>query len=95
MKRVKRSDEIVDFDKEVIKQEERIFGEDDIKKMFDYFERNNYRENPICEYVLGWKLGINQNNKIKNNRVIYEALANKLRSSLLGDDVIYLILIII
>ena len=30
----------------------------------------------------------------KNKRVIYEALANKLRSSLLGDGFIYLILII-
>ena len=35
-----------------------------------------------------------QNNKNKNKRVIYEALANKLRSSLLGDEFIYLILII-
>ena len=34
----------------------------------------------------------NQNNKNKNNRVIYEALANKLRSSLLGDDIISYIL---
>ena len=34
------------------------------------------------------------NNKNKNKRVIYEALANKLRSSLLGDRFIYLILII-
>ena len=32
------------------------------------------------------------NNKNKNNRVIYEALANKLRSSLLGDDIISYIL---
>lgn len=38
---------------------------------------------------------LNNNNKNKNNRVIYEAIANKLQSSLLGDDVIYLILIII
>ena len=52
MKRVKRYDEIIDFDKEVIKQEDRLFGEDVIRNMFDYFERNNYRENPICEYVL-------------------------------------------
>ena len=37
----------------------------------------------------------NQNNKNKNKRVIYEALANKLRSSLLGDRFIYLILIIV
>ena len=24
-----------------------------IDSIFDYFERNNFRENPICEYVLG------------------------------------------
>ena len=53
MKRVKHSDEIIGRDKEVIKQEYRLFGENDIKDMFDYFERNNFRENPICEYVLG------------------------------------------
>ena len=53
MKRVKRFDVIVDFDKEIIKQEERIFGEDDIRDTFDCFERNNFRENHICEYVLG------------------------------------------
>lgn len=52
MKRVKRSDEIIDFDKEVIKQEDRLFGEDDIRDIFDCFERNNFRENPIFEYVL-------------------------------------------
>ena len=52
MKKVKRSDEIVDFDKEVIEQEDRLFGEDDIREMFDCFERNNFRENPVCEYVL-------------------------------------------
>ena len=46
-------DEIKDYDREVIKQEDRIFGEEDIKKMFDYFERNNFRKNPICEYVFG------------------------------------------
>lgn len=53
MKKVKNSHEITDHDKEVIKQEYRLFGEDDIRDMFDYFERNNFRENPICEYVLG------------------------------------------
>ena len=53
MKRVKNFDEIKDYDREVIKQEDRIFGEEDIKKMFDYFERNNFKENPICEYVFG------------------------------------------
>ena len=53
MKRVKRSDEIIDHDKEIIKQEDRLFGEDDIRNMFDYFEKNNFRENSVYEYVLG------------------------------------------
>ena len=39
--------------KEVIEQEERLFREEDIRRMFNLFERNNFRENPICEYVLG------------------------------------------
>ncbi len=53
MKNVKNSHEITDHDKEVIKHEERLFGEEDIKKMFNLFERNNFRDNPICEYVFG------------------------------------------
>ena len=53
MKNVKNSNEITDRDKEVIKQEERLFGEEDIRKMFNLFEKNNFRENHICEYVLG------------------------------------------
>ena len=53
MRRVKNFDEIKDYDREVIKQEDRIFGEEDIKNMFDYFERNNFNKNPICEYVFG------------------------------------------
>lgn len=53
MKNVKNSHEITDHDKEVIKQEERLFGEEDIRKMFILFERNNFRKNHICEYVLG------------------------------------------
>ena len=53
MKNVKGSHEITDRDKEVIKQEERLFGEEDIRKVFNLFEENNFRENPICEYVLG------------------------------------------
>ena len=52
MKNVKKSHEITDHDKEVIKQEERLFGEEDIRRMFNLFERNNFRENPIYEYVL-------------------------------------------
>ena len=53
MRQVKNFDEITDYDREVIKQEDRIFGEEDIKKMFDYFERNNFRKNSIYEYVFG------------------------------------------
>ena len=53
IKNIKNSHEITDRDKEVIKQEDRLFGEEDIKKMFDYFKRNNFKENPICEYVFG------------------------------------------
>ena len=53
MKNVKSSHEITDRDKEVIKQEERLFGEEEIRRMFNLFEKNNFRENPICEYVLG------------------------------------------
>ena len=53
MKNVKKSHEITDYDKEVMKQEERLFGEEDIRRMFNLFERNNFRENPIYEYVLG------------------------------------------
>ena len=55
MKNVKNSHEIIDRDKEVIKQEERLFGEEDVRRMFNLFERNNFRENPVYEYVLGWK----------------------------------------
>ena len=53
MKNVKNSHEITDRDKETNKQEERLFGEEDLRKMFNLFERNNFRENPIYEYVLG------------------------------------------
>ena len=53
MKNVKNSHEITDRDKEVIRQEDRLFGEEDIRRMFNLFERNNFRENSICEYVLG------------------------------------------
>ena len=53
MKNVKRLEEIVDYDKEIIKEKDFIFGEKDIKKMFDTFRENNLRENPVCEYVLG------------------------------------------
>ena len=53
MSRVKEFDEIKDWDTEFIKSENRIFGENDIKQMMDLMEKNNFRENQICEYVLG------------------------------------------
>ena len=53
MKNVKNSHEITDHDKEVIKYEERLFREEDIRRMFNLFERNNFKENPIFEYVFG------------------------------------------
>ena len=53
MKNVKNLNEITDRDNETIKEEERLFGEEDIRKMFNLFEKNNFRENHICEYVLG------------------------------------------
>ena len=53
MKNVKKSHEITDHDKEIINQDVRLFGEEDIRKMFNLFEKNNFRENHICEYVLG------------------------------------------
>ena len=53
MKNVKKSHKITNHDKEVIKNEERLFGEEDIRRMFNLFEKNNFRENPICKYVLG------------------------------------------
>ncbi len=36
----------------LIPEEKRIFKEKDIMDMFDYFKRNNFKENPICEYEL-------------------------------------------
>ena len=60
--------------------------------------QKNFKQNGIQKENYNLKGEIkntnNQNNKNKNKRVIYEALANKLRSSLLGDEFIYLILII-
>lgn len=52
MKRAKNFEEIKDYDKEVVKQEDRLFREENINDMFTCFERNNFRENPVCEYVL-------------------------------------------
>lgn len=38
---------------EIIQKQDRIFGEDDIRDMFLTFRKNNFRENPVCEYILG------------------------------------------
>ena len=61
MKKLTNTHEIIDRDKEVIKQEKRLFGEEDIRKVFNLFEENNFRENPICEHVLGMKKDKHQN----------------------------------
>ena len=52
MRKVKRFDEITNWDKEVINEENYIFREEDIKKMFEYFRENSFRKNPVCEFVL-------------------------------------------
>ena len=52
IKKVKRLEEITDYDREVIKEKYFIFGEKDIKKMFDSFRENNFKRNSIYEYVL-------------------------------------------
>lgn len=53
MSKVKRLEEITDYDKEVIKEKDFIFKEKDIEKMFDSFRENNFKKNHVCEYVLG------------------------------------------
>lgn len=53
MKNANHYDEISNWDKEVINEERHIFKEDDIRKMFGSFRENNFRENPVCEVVLG------------------------------------------
>lgn len=52
-RKVKRFDEITNWNKEIINEANHIFREDDIEKMFNTFRENNFRENPVCEYVLG------------------------------------------
>ena len=52
-RKVKHFDEITNWNEEVINEAKHIFREDDIEKMFDTFRENNFRENPVCEYVLG------------------------------------------
>lgn len=51
MRKVKRFDEITNWNEEVINEERHIFREDDIRKMFEFFRENNFRKNPVCEYV--------------------------------------------
>ena len=53
MKKIRHYDEITNWDKEVINKENHIFKEDDIKKMFESFRENNFRESPVREFVLG------------------------------------------
>lgn len=53
MRKVKHYDEITNWDEETINEERHIFREDDIRKMFESFRKNNFRENPVCEIVLG------------------------------------------
>lgn len=52
MRKVKRFDEITNWNEEVINEANHIFREDDIRKVFESFRENNFRENPVCEYVL-------------------------------------------
>ena len=42
MKNVKKSHEITDHDKEVIKQEERLFGEKDMRRMIECKKRSEF-----------------------------------------------------
>lgn len=63
MKKVKRLEEITDYDKEVIKEKYYIFREKDIEKMFDSFRENNFMKNPVYQYVLE-----NNIKKLKLNR---------------------------
>ena len=43
MKNVKNSHEITDHDKEVIKQDERLFGEEDIREMIECKKRRDFK----------------------------------------------------
>lgn len=47
--------EITDYDTQTINKEKRIYKREDVKKMFESFRENNFKENPICEYVLDKK----------------------------------------
>ena len=51
MRKVKRFDEITNWNEEVINETNHTFREDDIRKVFESFRENNFRENPVCEYV--------------------------------------------
>ena len=63
MKKVKCLEEITDYDKEIIKEKYFIFEEKDIEKMFDSFRENNFKKNPLYQYVLENKI-----KKLKLNR---------------------------
>ena len=43
MKNVQNSHEITDHDKKVVKQEERLFGEEDIRRMIECKKRRDFK----------------------------------------------------
>lgn len=49
MRKVKHYDEIINWNEEVINKANHIFKEDDIRKMFESFRENNFRENPYVK----------------------------------------------
>ena len=55
MKKVKHCNEIINWDEEVINEENHIFTDSDIEKMFDFFKENNFKRNSICEFILGYE----------------------------------------
>lgn len=59
MDKVLELSEITDYDTQTIKKKKRIYKREDVKKMFESFRENNFKENPIYEYVL------DKNNKPK------------------------------
>ena len=40
---------------EVINEENHIFTDSDIEKMFDFFKENNFKINSMCEFILGYE----------------------------------------
>ena len=47
----------------MINEENYIFTDSDIKKMFDFFKENNIKRNSVCEFILGYE---KQNEEYKN-----------------------------